>query len=723
MDAFGTVMTAFHAAHKVYELVKTIRDAPEEIQALQDQVQLMGIVLPKIKDVLQREGDSTSIALLVTKAEELTSTANPFLNKVKAIFQDKRKLKRLKWLFKAGEAKGLSETLRAFHASLSVVCAAHSIEFPDHIRASLAELDQRLEESFASIHHRLRDVHAHLDSTVNATLVGMREVVQEELTMSMEIFMCTFMTTLKREFRTMANEQRRGESHNFDQYSILYDTSDVAQATNVRSTSLNQTSTSAQRDNLPSAMTPTAFHHLPPLVSLNEPPCKHCGCQCHRAASVWRTPKSLGSMVGNHYVKIPFPHRLWPGMVQCDVPTCKKGWLMEVRSLLPYWFARVEMQTRVEALPVHFCIQTPRVNRDLGTHLNRMAFESRADVFKELLYSRRVTINDVDTNGRSLLHLAIMNIDNAITYLQLNDVINAISYLLEVSVPREWQDDNGRSAAELALYWIQVCDHGRASQLRLLEQFQVRLIGPLFQDDLNGVATRLGMTELHQRLFLPGPRLTAEGLVDLLPLLNTPDRGGWTPLYYAIRWASYAVEMLLNAGADPQLVEQPLHVAIERSDSTIIGPLIHAGADVNERRYSRTTPLIYLTEGPYLNKRYEKMNELVRHAGDKIDWDARDNDGKTALDYALEKRRSMKLVRLLKRYSSRDILKQGGGSAIQVGNWGWTYGDDGYANLYHPYSSWLGCECPLCVVERTRIREVTTEEEEEEASMPGGFKL
>ncbi|PSR75441.1 hypothetical protein PHLCEN_2v9116 [Hermanssonia centrifuga] len=577
MDAFGTVMTAFHAAHKVYELVKTIRDAPEEIQALQDQVQLMDIVLPKIKDVLQREGDSTSIALLVTKAEELTSTANPFLNKVKAIFQDKRKLKRLKWLFKAGEAKGLSEKLRAFHASLSVVCAAHSIEFPDHIRASLAELDQRLEESFASIHHRLRDVHAHLDFTLNATLVGVREVVQEELTMSLDVFMYTLVTTLKRELRTMANEQRRGESHNFDRYSVLYDTSDVAQATN----------------------------------------------------------------------------------------------------------------------------------------------------------------------------LAIVHIDKARTYLRLNNVITAISYLLEVGVPQEWQEFDGRcvslpimfnllrahqnycfrSVAELALYWIQVLYIGdRASQLQLLEQLQVRVIGPLLQDDFNGVATRFGMTELHQRLFLPGPQLTAEGLVDLVPLRNTPDGRGWTPLYYAIRWAPYAIEMLRNAGADLQLVKEPLHVAIVHSDSTIIGPLIHAGADVNERDDpGGCTPLIYLTKWTYLNKRYEKMNELMRHAGDKIDWDARDEDGKTALDYALEGRLPMKFVRLLKRYSSRDILEQGGGSAIQVGNWGWTYGDDGYANLYHAYCCWSGGECPLCVVERTQIREVTTEEEEEEeeeeASMPGGFKL
>ncbi len=129
MDAFGTVMSALHAAHKVYELVKTIRDAPEEIQALQDQAQLLDNILPRIKDVLQREGDSTLVALLVTKAEELTSSVTKFLDKATTTLQDKRKVKKWKWLFRADEAKGLAEKLRAFYGSISAVCAAHSIEF------------------------------------------------------------------------------------------------------------------------------------------------------------------------------------------------------------------------------------------------------------------------------------------------------------------------------------------------------------------------------------------------------------------------------------------------------------------------------------------------------------------------------------------------------------------------------------------------------------------
>ncbi len=78
---------------------------------------------------------------------------------------------------------------------------------------------------------------------------------------------------------------------------------------------------------------------------------------------------------------------------------------MQVRSSLPYWFAQVEMQMRFEALPVHFCIQTPRVNPEIDWRLSLMVLERGADVFKELFYSGQATISDVDVYGLSLLHV------------------------------------------------------------------------------------------------------------------------------------------------------------------------------------------------------------------------------------------------------------------------------------------------------------------------------
>ncbi|PSR72036.1 hypothetical protein PHLCEN_2v12102, partial [Hermanssonia centrifuga] len=196
-------MSALHAVHRLYEVVRTIRDAPEEIQALQGQAQLLENILPRPSDVLQREDDSISIALLVSKARNLTLSVDKFLDKATTTLQGKRKVKKLKWLFNADEAKEFVEGV---------------------LRIAFCE------ESFASIHDHLHgsftDVHAHLYET----LAGVREAVQEKLTISLEVFMCTLLTSLSPELRIIANEQRRGESHDFDQYSILYDISDVTEA-------------------------------------------------------------------------------------------------------------------------------------------------------------------------------------------------------------------------------------------------------------------------------------------------------------------------------------------------------------------------------------------------------------------------------------------------------------------------------------------------------------
>ncbi len=276
-----------------------------------------------------------------------------------------------------------------------------------HIHTSFSELDVRLEESFASTNDRLSgcftEVHTHLDTQ----LVGVREIFQEELAKTSEELMHALLVSRACELRTLANQQRRGEGHGFDQNSVLFNTDYVVQATSVLPDFRGQaegSSTSTRPDYAPSTMVPG---YPPPSISPLETPCKHCSCQCHRAACLLRTPKSVSSIIGDHYAKIPFPHRVWPGLVQCDVPTCKKGWLMQVKSFLPYWFARVEMQMRFEVLPVHFCIQTPRFNPEIDYKMAETVPERGADVFKELLYSRRATINDVNEHGLGLLHVRL----------------------------------------------------------------------------------------------------------------------------------------------------------------------------------------------------------------------------------------------------------------------------------------------------------------------------
>ncbi len=157
------------------------------------------------------------------------------------------------------------------------------------------------------------------------------------------------------------------------------------------------------------------------------------------------------------------------------------------------------------------------------------------------------------------------------------------------------------------------------------------------------------------------------------------DLSGHTPLFYAIRNVPHASRLLLDAGADIRLVEYPLHCAVESSDSSAIKPLINAGADANERDRDGKTPLISVTKNRWCNKPFDKITQLARYADHKLNWNARDKKGYTALDYALEQwNPDLRIIRLLKRHSTRDRPEHDEGSIVQVNTWTWTYGQSGY---------------------------------------------
>ncbi|PSS32126.1 hypothetical protein PHLCEN_2v2122 [Hermanssonia centrifuga] len=172
--------------------------------------------------------------------------------------------------------------------------------------------------------------------------------------------------------------------------------------------------------------------------------------------------------------------------------------------------------------------------------------------------------------------------------------------------------------------------------------------------------------------------------------------------------------MLLDAGADLQLVRDPLHLAtsIESPDldSRAIEILVRAGVDVNGRNLEGETPLICAT----VYTEHSKNFEIISKFDGKLDWNARDKWGNTALDYALEYERPKEVIRLLKRHSALDIFEHDGGSVAQVKIWTWTYGEIGYR------CPW--CQCwPRCGKKAQRDR-YHSDKDEENLVMPGAFR-
>ncbi len=129
-DPVGIVTSALHAIHKVYNLIQKIKGASEKIQTLQEEAVVLEGILPQIMAILAREPHSECIAVLISRAEGLNDSVDRFVNAATKVAQGKRKVKKLRWIFKGDEAKELAEGFKSFYGYLSAVCNVYSTQFP-----------------------------------------------------------------------------------------------------------------------------------------------------------------------------------------------------------------------------------------------------------------------------------------------------------------------------------------------------------------------------------------------------------------------------------------------------------------------------------------------------------------------------------------------------------------------------------------------------------------
>lgn len=265
----------------------------------------------------------------------------------------------------------------------------------------------------------------------------------EEQLRTLECALCSLVVT---EVRSMANQMRQGTSQLFDEISMvrraLAYISDGGPST-PRSTSRSAVQASPaiptgdvqSTDRLTSpeqsprfepvdlaSSNPTTSPHeslpQPANTSPNTPAQKgvmpspykptrrscppSCRCTCHKP-SLSPIPRWFSPWLGNLHLPRAFLKAISSFSTQlCDDPSCKRGRenLMTIQYFVPTWFMQTEASIRCEAIPLHFCIQTPRVVEDLS-FLGNVSL----DGFKMMLSTGRATLNDVEPNGYSVLHV------------------------------------------------------------------------------------------------------------------------------------------------------------------------------------------------------------------------------------------------------------------------------------------------------------------------------
>lgn len=292
--------------------------------------------------------------------------------------------------------------------------------------------------------------------------------------------------------RSAANQQRQGQNQLFDDVTL----SGVAEPTTgpplpSSQSFIVQHSTSAPPADLPPLSDVAASFHVPsdppatsqlsspaapdapppdapydtllhaaryiPRVPYDDSRCpRSCCCCCHHM--VQATPQFLTPLLGNLYLQSALLLSLFTATT-CNDPACRRTreTLLAVKWQLPTWFFAVDAKLRIDAIPIHVCIQTPRVLENLDLFLWRQGC-LRVDDMQKMLSSKQITLNDVDVDGRSVLHVRVyINIsrmhaltmvtkflfDRVTSDLEAAVTLDTIQFVIEAGAPAEWTQNHG----------------------------------------------------------------------------------------------------------------------------------------------------------------------------------------------------------------------------------------------------------------------------------------
>lgn len=132
-----------------------------------------------------------------------------------------------------------------------------------------------------------------------------------------------------------------------------------------------------------------------------------CGCRCHKAPDSV-IPAMLSSVLGRLYLPRDIRAALSQPRAQCDEATCRRHHnnLLTIQYYFPSWFKRISTEIRIEnQCSVHFSLRVPRYVA-VGA-LGWIAF-AKPDEVKAKLWSRELTVNDVDQHGLTVFHVSTL---------------------------------------------------------------------------------------------------------------------------------------------------------------------------------------------------------------------------------------------------------------------------------------------------------------------------
>lgn len=124
----GIVAFGLHAAHRVYEVIDSIKDAPTDVFALKHDAKQIGNILLQLQQSRTLDSavlpPSVDTAILKKPFEVALEEINSFIDNVAESRRDgKIRVKRLQWFLKGGRCEKLKGSLASLKTSIIAIVA------------------------------------------------------------------------------------------------------------------------------------------------------------------------------------------------------------------------------------------------------------------------------------------------------------------------------------------------------------------------------------------------------------------------------------------------------------------------------------------------------------------------------------------------------------------------------------------------------------------------
>jgi ankyrin repeat protein len=596
----GLLDVSLRSSKALHSLQSQLRNAPNLIRALSNEVEDLKAVLARIEDTknaskVNGQHVPTVAATMVDLEKQLRKakvTLADLDTLTKKLAAEKPTLKRIKWCLKESRASELRTDLKEMRTKINELLVAHNRQV---VRARAAVYPTtNLQCSCISnrIHLEVCDVRLETQrhqSTVIQRLDASSQATSNQLISTQQTinqnhaYIVAALQTLQAKTPDLPPGWHQAV---IDQLSAIREETKANRMPAVMKENTTQSPFLAQKSPAETKAYPYGGQSEPKFppglmnssffitLGMMKSGCQsNCPCRCHfpRSRHSWTLPRVLDAVIGSLFIGYTSNPVASP---KCNLKGCSKARSIRLRLVysFPLWFLNYTVHMLVEASTARPFTLGLVSYRRTGYRVSdqNILFQARSGNLtgvRRILQTNRAALLDVGRDGRTILLAALRG------KCPWEKRLETIQLLLQAGADPDQEDDYGSSMR------LEVVRHimrypGRHSQLQ--ELF------PMSQS-----ADMLELTFLHKiivgQCHVDLATTLQSRSPDILAQIDVPDIVGETPLIYAARLGHVdQVKALIDAGADVKIKRKNGGSALNSAANTeIVDLLIRAGADVH----------------------------------------------------------------------------------------------------------------------------------------------